>query len=176
MPRATVPRALSVRAQQWAAQLLGALPPSVQVRLSGKPPVQIDGETLAPEVQLVLAVLALRREPPLETLSVAEAREARRRLTAVYAGPQPLLVFYHGGGFTYGDLDTHYGVCRVLCRHAGAHVLAVDYRLAPEHPFPAAVEDARAAFRGACAYASKLGADPARGFPGFIHGFVNGAG
>ena len=76
MPRATLPRALSVRAQQWAAQLLGALPPSVQVRLSGKPPVQIDGETLAPEVQLVLAVLALQREPPLETLSVADARAA----------------------------------------------------------------------------------------------------
>ena len=196
MPRAIVPPTLSVRAQQWAAQLLGALPPSIQVQLSRKPPVEIDGQTLAPEVQLVLAVLALQREPPLETLSIADAREARRRLTAVYAGkpvpvesvrdleidggdetvplrarhyappepggPHPLLVFYHGGGFTYGDLDTHDGVCRVLCRHAGAHVLAVDYRLAPEHPFPAAVDDARAALRWAYANASRLGADPAR--------------
>jgi len=185
-----------VRAEQWAAQLLGALPPRLQVRLSGKPPVQVDGQTLAPEVQLLLAVLARRREPPMETLSPAQAREARRRLTAAYAGrpvpvravadleldgsdrtaslrarrysppepggPHPLLVYYHGGGFTYGDLDTHDGVCRILCRHGGAHVLAVDYRLAPEHPFPAAVEDARAALRWAFANAGRLGADPGR--------------
>ncbi|MBV8219110.1 MAG: alpha/beta hydrolase, partial [Solirubrobacterales bacterium] len=65
-------------------------------------------------------------------------------------------------GFTYGDLDTHDGVCRVLCRHAGVHVLAVDYRLAPEHPFPAAVDDARAALSWAFANASRIGADPAR--------------
>ena len=73
-----MPLPLSLRVQQWGAQVLGVLPPRVQVRLSGKPPVQIDGDTLAPEVQLVLAVLDRRREPPLETLSPAEAREARR--------------------------------------------------------------------------------------------------
>jgi acetyl esterase len=71
-------------------------------------------------------------------------------------------VFFHGGGFMYGDLDTHDGVCRLLCRHAGAHLLAIDYRLAPEHPFPAAVEDARAALRWASAHAQELGADPSR--------------
>ena len=77
-------------------------------------------------------------------------------------GPHPLLVFYHGGGFLYGDLDTHDGACRILCRHAGAHVLAVDYRLAPEHRFPAAVDDAYAALRWAFANAARLGADPDR--------------
>jgi acetyl esterase len=188
------PSTLSLRLQQWGALALDALPPRVQVRLSGKPPVRIDGDTLAPEVQLGLAVLARRREPALETLTPAQARETRRRLTAVYAGrpvavgavedlelslgavrlgarhyaphelggPHPLLVYYHGGGFTYGDLDTHDGTCRLLCRHAGAHVLAIDYRLGPEHPFPAAVEDARAALTWACANADSLGADPTR--------------
>src|SRR5829696_5916383 len=64
-------------------------------------------------------------------------------------GPHPLIVYFHGGGFVTGDLDTHDSVCRLLCDGAEAHVLAVDYRLAPEHPFPAAVEDARAALRWA---------------------------
>ncbi len=195
MPRASSPPTLGIRVQQWAAQALDRLPPSLQVRLSGRPPVQVDGETLAPEVQLALAMLERRREPPPETLPPPEARARRRRLAAVYAGkptpvgsvadldldlddaprlrarhyapaelgdPHPLLVYYHGGGFTYGDLETHDGVCRILCRHAGAHVLSIDYRLAPEHPFPAAVEDARAALRWAIAHASDLGADPAR--------------
>jgi len=198
VPRAPSPSTLSLRVQQWGAMALDALPARLQVRLSGKPPVQVDGDTLAPEVQLGLAVLERRHETSPETLPPAQAREARRRLAAVYAGkpaevgsvrdldlelalgdgpaglrarhyapaelggPHPLLVYYHGGGFTYGDLDTHDGVCRLLCRHGGAHVLAVDYRLAPEHPFPAAVEDARAAFAWACANAGALGADPRR--------------
>jgi len=75
---------------------------------------------------------------------------------------RPLLVFFHGGGFVLGDLDTHDPACRLLCRHADLHVLAVDYRLAPEHPFPAALEDASAAFAWARAHAEELGADPAR--------------
>lgn len=62
----------------------------------------------------------------------------------------------------FGDLDTHDAPCRVLCRHAGVHVLAVDYRLAPEHPFPAAFDDGRAALRWAQQHAAELGADPAR--------------
>jgi acetyl esterase len=78
------------------------------------------------------------------------------------SGPQPLLVFLHGGGFVIGDLDTHDEPCRLLCRHAQVQVLSVDYRLAPEHPFPAAVEDALAAFRWAVEHAEELGADPDR--------------
>jgi acetyl esterase len=77
-------------------------------------------------------------------------------------GPHPLLVYFHGGGFVIGDLDIYDQACRLLCRHAGVHVLSVDYRLAPEHPFPAAVDDAAAAFDWAHAHAAELGADPAR--------------
>ncbi|HXD55821.1 MAG TPA: alpha/beta hydrolase [Solirubrobacteraceae bacterium] len=78
------------------------------------------------------------------------------------AGGAPLLVYYHGGGWVVGDLDTHDEVCRTLSLAAGARILSVDYRLAPENPFPAAVEDALAAFRDAVARAAELGADPAR--------------
>jgi acetyl esterase len=76
--------------------------------------------------------------------------------------PRPLLVYFHGGGWTVGGLDTHDGPCRFLAAHSGAAVLSVDYRLAPEHPFPAAAEDALAAFRWAAGSAGELGADPAR--------------
>jgi acetyl esterase len=78
------------------------------------------------------------------------------------AGAQPLLVYLHGGGFVIGDLDTHDEPCRLLCRFGGVHVLSVDYRLAPEHPFPAALRDARSALRWAQGNAASLGADPAR--------------
>jgi acetyl esterase len=78
------------------------------------------------------------------------------------SGPQPLTVYLHGGGFTIGDLDTHDEACRILCAEGRVHVLSVDYRLAPEYPFPAALEDARAALRWAQAHAAELGADPAR--------------
>ena len=73
-----------------------------------------------------------------------------------------MLVYYHGGGWVIGDLDTHDGVCRFLAAATGALVLSVDYRLAPEHPFPAPVDDARAAFGWAVQNAAELGADPAR--------------
>jgi acetyl esterase len=59
----------------------------------------------------------------------------------------PVVVWYHGGGYVLGDLDGYDGVCRQLCVDAGAVVVAVDYRLAPEHPFPAAFDDAWAALR-----------------------------
>jgi acetyl esterase len=74
----------------------------------------------------------------------------------------PLLVYFHGGGYVTGDLETHEEPCRLLCRHAVTHVLSVDYRLAPEHPFPAGLEDAHAAFRWAQAHAEELGAHPNR--------------
>lgn len=78
------------------------------------------------------------------------------------SSPRPLLVFFHGGGFVVGDLDTHDEPCRLLCHHADVHVLSVEYRLAPEHPFPAAVDDTLTAFRWARDNAASLGADPAR--------------
>ncbi|QGK68371.1 alpha/beta hydrolase fold domain-containing protein [Allosaccharopolyspora coralli] len=68
-----------------------------------------------------------------------------------------LLVFYHGGGWVIGDLDSHDDLCRFLATRADVRVLSVDYRLAPENPFPAAAEDALAAFRHAVEHADELG-------------------
>ncbi|MDO3640133.1 alpha/beta hydrolase fold domain-containing protein, partial [Mycolicibacterium arseniciresistens] len=65
------------------------------------------------------------------------------------SGPAPLLVFFHGGGFVIGDLETHDDLCRRISRDGRMHVLSVDYRLAPEHKAPAAVDDADAAYRWA---------------------------
>jgi acetyl esterase len=73
----------------------------------------------------------------------------------------PGLVFFHGGGFVVGSLDSHDRTCRALARKAGVVVVSVDYRLAPEHKFPAAVEDAVAATRWVLANASSLGIDSA---------------
>lgn len=70
----------------------------------------------------------------------------------------PLLVFYHGGGYTLGDLDTHDEPCRMLCRYGVQHVLSVAYRLAPEYPFPAPDDDTYAAFRWAQKHVADLGA------------------
>ncbi|RYZ87914.1 MAG: alpha/beta hydrolase, partial [Moraxellaceae bacterium] len=74
----------------------------------------------------------------------------------------PLLVFYHGGGFIVGDLNTHDEACRLLCKYGQMQVLSVDYRLAPENPAPAAVFDCVAALKWAKAHAAELGADPAK--------------
>lgn len=73
----------------------------------------------------------------------------------------PLLVYFHGGGWVIGSLDTHDGTCRYLARHANLRVLSVGYRLAPEYPFPVAADDAFAAYRHAVERAEALGADPA---------------
>jgi acetyl esterase len=135
---------------------------------------------------------ARNAQPPLDALSVEEARARYRvhplpgaRADAVAsaadrtipgpggplglrvytprgAGPFPLLVFFHGGGFVACDLDTHDALCRNLCAGAGCVVASVDYRLAPEHRFPAAPDDCLAATRWAAEHAAELGADPAR--------------
>jgi acetyl esterase len=76
--------------------------------------------------------------------------------------PRPLLVYFHGGGWVIGDLDTQDSATRFLATNAGIPVLSVDYRLAPEHPFPAPVDDADAAFRWAVDNAGELGDDPDR--------------
>ncbi len=75
---------------------------------------------------------------------------------------RPLIVYFHGGGWTIGDLDTCDSVCRFLALNTPATVLSVGYRLAPEHPFPAAVDDALAAFLWAAIGNTRLGVDPGR--------------
>lgn len=102
---------------------------------------------------------------------VREVRElvvpgAAGPLAARHYRPEPegelpvLLLFFHGGGFVIGDLDTHDDVCRLLCRESGMQVLSVDYRLAPEHPFPAAPDDAEAVTRWAQQNAAQFGVAP----------------
>jgi acetyl esterase len=87
-----------------------------------------------------------------------------RIYTPVAAGGEalPALVFFHGGGFTIGDLDSHDGICRLLVSESGARVVAVDYRLAPEHKFPAAADDAYAAMCWIEENAALLGVDANR--------------
>ena len=87
---------------------------------------------------------------------------AARRYLADVRDADRLLVYFHGGGFVVGSLDSHDTVCRFLATYAGVSVLAVDYRLAPEHPFPAAPDDARAAFMFAASRAEAWGHDPHR--------------
>ncbi|WP_121821535.1 alpha/beta hydrolase [Halostella salina] len=76
--------------------------------------------------------------------------------------PAPVVVFYHGGGWTLGTLDSSDDICRQFARRTGAVVVSVDYRLAPEHPFPAAVDDAYAALRWVAEHAGAVGGDPER--------------
>ncbi len=85
-----------------------------------------------------------------------------RLYTGIDAQPERCLLFCHGGGWVMGDLDTHDGLCRQIANLAACQVIAVDYRLAPEHPFPAAVDDAATALRWVVAHATELGIDPAR--------------
>ncbi|HEX7278845.1 MAG TPA: alpha/beta hydrolase [Solirubrobacterales bacterium] len=105
--------------------------------------------------------IAMAKVEPIEIPGPAGALSAR---LYVPPGPPPsaLLVYYHGGGWVIGDLETHDRPCRFLAAHAGVQLLAVDYRLAPEHPFPAAAEDAFAAYSWASANAARLEVDPGR--------------
>jgi len=75
---------------------------------------------------------------------------------------QPCVVYFHGGGFVYGDLDTHDAVCRAMAKESGATVIAVDYALAPERRYPAAVDDAYAAMVWIADEAERLGIDVGR--------------
>ncbi len=78
------------------------------------------------------------------------------------SGPRPLVVYFHGGGWVIGDLATHDAVCRDLAADADAVVVSVDYRLAPEHPVPAAVDDCFAALEWAHEHAAEIGGDASR--------------
>jgi acetyl esterase len=76
--------------------------------------------------------------------------------------PRPALIYFHGGGFVYGDIESHDSVCRRLAHHGGFRVISVDYRLAPEAPFPAPVDDAIAAIAAIAGRAADYGVDARR--------------
>ncbi len=112
-----------------------------------------------------IAVMA----PPAEVEKVVERSidgpggpMTLRIYTPKGAGLFPLMVFFHGSGFVLCSLDTHDGMCRNLAAGIGCVVVSVDYRLAPEHKFPAGPDDCLAATRWAAAHAAEIGADPAR--------------
>jgi acetyl esterase len=99
---------------------------------------------------------------PLPRVEDLEAAGRPARLYAPSAAKLPVLLYLHGGGFTIGDLETHDSLCRQLALRSGAAVLALDYRLAPEHRFPAAVDDSWAALAWLHEHAGSLGLDGSR--------------
>ncbi|MGV1089397.1 MAG: alpha/beta hydrolase [Mycobacterium sp.] len=147
------------------------LDPAIQMMLKAQRAMGINGLVVAGDAVATRAnnraLTASLDEPDIR---VAETRDlsipgpagpiAARHYRPFGADDRPpLLVFFHGGGFVFGDLDTHDAACRLICRDAAVQVLAIDYRMAPEHPAPAAVDDSLAAYRWARANAEELGAD-----------------
>jgi acetyl esterase len=138
--------------------------------------LELAGEPELPELTVSQARERLRKDvrtfegqkidvERVEELGLAGAGgelRARMYVPRTFSEPGPALVYYHGGGFVVCDLDTHDNLCRFLAANAGARVISVDYRLAPEHRFPAAAEDALAALRDVVVRSGELGIDPAR--------------
>ncbi len=112
---------------------------------------------LSPPVPAVDAVRELAASGPAGPIALRLYRGL-----GAQAGALPALVYFHGGGWTIGDLDTHDIVCRTLANNARCIVAAVDYRMGPEHKFPAAVDDCVAATRWVAEQAAALGVDAAR--------------
>ncbi len=90
------------------------------------------------------------------------AIRARAYAPVAAIGLQPVLIYFHGGGFVVGGLESHDGLCRLFVAEGGFKVIAVDYRLAPEYPYPAALDDAWAAFQWIEANSANLGVDGGR--------------
>jgi acetyl esterase len=153
---------LGPRTMDPKAQIVGEF--SKSIRVPGYfPPL--------PELRQQLRTMVTLMDEPAPALPRLEdiripgpAGEIPARVYAPRAGggPLPAVAYFHGGGWVQGDLETHHGLCARLAKHAGALVAAVDYRLAPEHKFPAAVEDCVAAYRWLRARGRDLGADPDR--------------
>ena len=118
--------------------------------------------------QQLRTMVTLMDEPAPPLARIEELRAAGTVPARLYdAGGErrstrPAVLYFHGGGWVQGDLETHHGLCARLALCSGALVIAVDYRLAPEHPFPAAVDDCLAAYRWLHAQAREIGVDPAR--------------
>lgn len=126
-------------------------------------------ELSAPDARIAAQALGTLSGPP-ETVAKVENRTIPgpggalpvRIYTPAGSGPFPALVFFHGGGWVIGDLDTQDGPCRKLTNGGGCVVVSVDYRLAPEHKFPAAPDDTYAATRWVAANAASINVDPTR--------------
>ena len=136
---------------------------------SGQPPMY---ESTPEAARTAFRVMTVDWVQPDDVVPVGEVEElvVADRPARLYRpegdGPWPTLLYLHGGGFVIGDLDTADQLCRRICRGAAAAVLSVDYRLAPEHPFPAAVDDAIATVRWAADHAGELGGAPVLGVGG----------
>ena len=138
-----------------------------QAAAQGNPPLETLPPPIARQVYRDLAAsLGLPAPGKATTIDRAIDGPAGPLALRIYRpdaqGELPLLLYVHGGGFVIGDLETHDKVCRTLCHEVAAVVVAVDYRLAPEHPFPAAVDDVTRALRWVAGHARELGADPSR--------------
>ncbi|HLG85313.1 MAG TPA: alpha/beta hydrolase [Bradyrhizobium sp.] len=138
---------------------------------SGRPPYETVTPQEARELYLKGCLAASPTPPELAGVVPLDIPAPHGRIPArVYtpvqrrdkAGLAPALVFFHGGGWVIGNLDTHDVACRKLAHEGEMTVIAVDYRLAPEHKFPAAVEDAVTATRWIAANAAQLGLDASR--------------
>ncbi len=144
------------------------LDPTLRLMLSGQRVVGVQGLTIGDDLgrsrallhdmclafggpQIHVAVRNLSIPGPAGDIPARHYRPANPETA-------PLLVFYHGGGWVSGDLDAYDAVCRLICRDAEIHVLSVGYRLAPEHPAPAGLDDAFTAFRWAVEHTADLGA------------------
>ena len=149
-PQAQVVLALARRIGRPHAQQLGIQRARRQL--------EIDGRVLAPTAPEMARIKDMSAEGPAGPIPLRVYVPRSRRDDRAAAA----LVYFHGGGFALGSLESHDAVCRVLADRARCVVVAVDYRLAPEHKFPAAVDDALAAFDWLLAHATALGLDPAR--------------
>ena len=109
----------------------------------------------------------IRRRSARPSTAALPARAARSASAATgrsasTAGPLPTLIYYHGGGFVIGNIETHDSTCRRLANKSRCQVISIDYRLAPEHPFPAPTDDGVAAFRHIRDNAASFGVDARR--------------
>lgn len=140
------------------------------LRESGRPPLH---EQTPAEARLATAASRAALQPELPAVAEVANLDCPGRAGAIrlrrYRGAGtdgavalPGLLFLHGGGWVLGDLESHDWICRTLANLAGCCVVAVEYRLAPEHPYPAAVEDCAAAWSFVHVEAARLGMDPAR--------------
>src|SRR5450756_232911 len=138
---------------------------------AGRPPYETVSPAEARELYLKGRVVTNPEPPELKSVQPLAIPSPAGSIPArVYTpvrlresnGLAPCLVFFHGGGWVIGDLDSHDVVCRKLADEGQLIVISVDYRLAPEHKFPAAVDDAIAATKWIAAHATELGVDAAR--------------